>query len=75
MGLDLGPDPGQRARQQPAGVLRVGVGEALAGLVDVDQQDGDELAFGAAWRVWWPGGADQSPLLARASCGSRAPTA
>jgi hypothetical protein len=66
MGLDLGPHPGQGAREQPAGVLRVDVGEALAGLVDIDQQDGDELAFGAA-REAWRGGAGQSPLLARAS--------
>ena len=51
------------------GVLRVQVGEALAGFVDIDQQDGDQLAFGAAWRVRW-GGARQSPILTRASYGS-----
>ena len=43
--------------EQPSGVLRVGIGEALAGLVDLDQQDGDELAFRAALGVRWPGGA------------------
>ena len=52
-----------------AGVLRVEVGEALAGLLDVDQQDGDELAFGAA-REAWRGGAGQSPFLPGASYGS-----
>ena len=70
VGLDLGPDPAQRARQQPPGVLRVEVGEALAGLVDVDQQDGDELAFGTARGARWPGGAGHSPLLPRDSYGS-----
>ena len=69
VGLDLGPDAGQLAREQPPGVLRVQVGEALAGFVDIDQQDGDQLAFGAAWRVRW-GGARQSPILTRASYGS-----
>jgi hypothetical protein len=47
VGLDLGPDPGQPARERPPGVLRVDVGEALTGLVDIHQQDGDELALGA----------------------------
>jgi hypothetical protein len=39
-----------RPGQHPAGVLRVSVGEALPGLVDVDHQHGDELAFGPAGR-------------------------
>src|SRR4030095_10599031 len=68
--LDLGPDPGQRAREQPPGVPRVEGGEALTGLGHVGQQDGDELAFGAARGVRCPGGAGHSPLLPRVSYGS-----
>jgi hypothetical protein len=63
VGLDLGPDPGQGTRQQLPGVLRVHVGEALAGLVHVDQQDGDELAFGAAWSIRLWGRTGQRPFL------------
>src|SRR4029450_1244609 len=73
-GLRLAPPLGQPPREQPPGVLRVHVGEALAGLVDVDQQDGDQLAFGPAWRVGRWGGAGQSPLLPRASYGSCDPS-
>ena len=61
--------PSERA----PGVLGVHVGEALAGLVDVDQKNGDELPFGA-WRVGRWEGAGQSPLLTRASCGSCDPS-
>jgi hypothetical protein len=67
VGLDLGPDPRQVAREQPPGVLRVHVGEGLAGLVDVDHQDGDELALAPVPRVVLRGGAAHWPLLARSS--------
>ena len=75
VGLDLGPHQGQSAREQPSGVLRVHLGEAFAGFVDVDQQDGDELALGAALSIRLRSGTGhgRSFSVGRADCSSLSP--